>query len=423
MELIFGVRFAISSNMRTLGISLLLASIATLSPFNAAWGASTKTLPKGIRSFALRTGFIQGLNQGFDDSGSQLGIGDLKSVRFDSDFLTHSSDRSRLLVDALNSIGSQNLGNQLNLGTLKIDARPEVKFMAPVLAFGVQSHWTLALAIPVISFKNEVSYRVEDSNVDYYRQIGAGSISPELSQALNTSPAAEFEKSVNEKGYKPMNSRNQTFLGDLQLVSFYRLSANRSSSSLLQTTLTLPTGPKYDSDDLLSANTWGRTSIENTLIFGFQTTRRLSLNPYAGINIFIPDQVQRRIPRNEYDNLPAANQKETTQRQLGAGVKVGIDSNYDFTRAWSAGLGAEHQSKAKDNYSGPGENYRYDLLSEETDSTSSTLKALLNFSSVAAYRAKQALLPGIISIGISDVIAGKNVLKETRTELSTMLFF
>lgn len=408
--------------MRSIRGLFLFALLMTTTP-NWSWAASTKTLPKGIRSLALRTGIVQGLNQGFDEQGSQMGIGDLRAVTFDAQMLSQQSDRSRLLVDALNAIGSQNLGSQLNLGTLKADAKPAIQFMAPVLAYGIQSNWTLALAVPVISFKNDVSFRVEGSNVESYRQLGAGSISPELSQALDTSPAVEFEKSLRDKGYKPMGSRQQTFLGDLQLVSMYRIQNSRTYSSLLQTTLTLPTGPKYDSDDLLAGNIWGRTSLDNTFVIGYQAARRVSLNPYAGVNLFLPDQVERRVPNSEYDTLPAADQKKTTNRQLGASVKLGMDANFDITRAWSTGVGGEHSVKAQDKYSGSGENLRYDLLSDETDSSASTLRALLTYSSVAAYRAKKALIPGIISLGISDIIAGKNVLKETRTELSTMLFF
>lgn len=409
--------------MRKLVSRFILISTLVFAPLATAWSASTKTLPKGIRSLSLRTGIISNLSQGYDESGSQMGIGDLKAVTFDATVISNQSANGRLLIDALNSIGSQNLGSQLNLGTLKVDARPELQFMAPVFAYGIQSNWSLALGLPVISFKNNASYRVEGSNAAAYLQLGAGSISPELAAALETSPAVQFEKSVNEKSYKPMGARQQTFIGDVQLVSLFRFQSSRTSSSLLQTTLTLPTGPKYDTDDLLAGNIWGRTSIENTLVFGYQAGRRLALNPYAGLNIFIPDQITRRIPKNEYDTLPALEQKKTTNRQLGSSVKVGLDANLDITRAWSGGVGGEYLTKAQDKYSGPGEGLRYDLLSEETESSAATLRALINYSSVAAYRAKKALLPGIISFGISDIVAGKNVYKETRTELSTMLFF
>lgn len=388
-----------------------------------ALAQSTKTLPAGIRTVSVRTGLISGLNQKYSDAGQIESLSDAKSIKFDSQALLHLSAESRNLIQVLNTTGPQGLGNQLNLGTIKVDALPSVQYTAPIFAYGLRKYWTLAFSIPVIKFRNSVKLSLEGSNVDSYKALGLEGLSDDLKRALNTDVIAETEATLAEKGYLPLDNRDQTFVGDIQLVSLFRFYSDKSTQRLLKTTISLPTGPAYNPDDLMVPNTFGRLSVDNTVVFGFQMSSRFSLNPYAGVQIHLPDRVQMRVPNSDFDTLPAANQKRTVGRWIGPLARLGTEANYQFTRAWSASAGAELNAKASDQYTGSGDELRYDLLSKATDSSSTVINFGATFSSVAAFMAKRAMVPGTLGITFSDTVAGRNTLRETKTELSLMIFF
>ena len=398
----------------------LTIAIAFGSPAHAA---STHVLPSGVRSFAVRSAYVDGMENAYGSNGRLSSLGDSKSMTFDAVTLAKVNDQARNLIDALNAIGSQNLGSQLNLGTLRVHTKPQLAYIAPTFAYGLSKRWTVGVGLPVVQYSNRVRLSAEGSNLESYRNLGLTGFSSQLDQALNIDLVTEVEKLIAQRGYKALKSREETFFGDIQLAALYQLHRGKKLEVLYQTTLSLPTGPANDPDDLLAPNLFARTSLENSINIGWRAFRKVTFVPYASVLVYAPDRVRVRAPASVDDVLPAAEQTRTVQRELGLTSRVGSEATWTFNSEWSTVAGIDFMKKAADNYKGPDQELRYDLLSKDTDSQAVTLKTGLSYSSVAKFKRKQTSVPTLTSFEISDIVSGVNVIRQLKAELSLMVFF
>lgn len=388
---------------------------------NLAHAASTDTLPKGINSPSLRIGYVQGIDQRFAGDNNLYNLGDYKSVQFTAQNLANFNQRARELIAALNRFGSQELGSNINFGVLKVDSRPEVQYYAPVYARGLTDKWTLGLGIPVVNYKNRISLSQENSNLDYYRNQLTG-LSPELDAALNIDLVHETQATLTERGYRQIENRNETFIGDIQLASLYRLIGDNWNGLLYSATLSLPTGPKYNPDDLAALNIFGRTSIENKFLWSTMLSRSLEVVPYVAHQYNLPDKVTARVPKNEDDVLPDQSSKESVERRVGSSMTVGGDFNVHIDEQLSVGAGYSVMEKSRDQYSGS-EGRRYDLLGQSTDSKAQRVNAMISYSTIKSFFKKKSFMPAIVAFSYQDTIAGSNVERRTINELNLMMFF
>jgi hypothetical protein len=382
---------------------------------------STTVLPTGIDSPSFRMGTIQGIDQKYVADGSLMKLGDYKSVAFDAPQLAKFSPDAKKLIDVLNRFGPQSLGDKFNLGVLRVDTSPQVKYFAPVYARGVTERWTLGLGMPIVNYTNKIRLSQQFSNIDYYRQQFSG-LDPELDAALNTNLGQATNQTLIGKGYRPLVDRDETFLGDVQLVSLYRLYEDPNQALVYQSQLGLPTGPKYNTDDLAAINIFGRTTLNNTLAYSRKLGTRFTVVPYLAYLVNFQDSVDVRVPGSEDDALPDASTKENLQRKIGNTATLGGNLVYDASDALGLGVGYEMSEKDQDVYRG-GRNQRYDLLALNTANKARRASLEITYSSVKSYFKKAAILPAMITYGVSDVIAGVNIERQLIQELNLMLFF
>jgi len=395
--------------------------VSSLGAFCAHALTTTDVLPGGIDSPSIRVGYIQGIDEKYTQDGSLMKLGDYKSVAFDAAHLAKFNQDAKKLIDALNHFGSQKLGDNFNLGVLKIDTMPSVKYFAPVYARGITDKWTVGVGLPVVNYTNKIHLSQEFSNTEYYRQQFSG-LSPELDQALNTNLAASTNQTLVSKGYKALGDRNETFLADVQLVSMYRFYEDDTQALLFQAQLGVPTGPKYNPDDLAAINIFGRTSLTNTLAYSRRLGMRLSVIPYLSYMYSFQDTVDVRVPTSEDDTLPDESNKENVRRKIGDIATLGGSLVYDYSDALSLGAGYEFAIKEQDTYSGSRDS-RYDLLSQDTAMKAQRARANISYSTVKSYFKKAALIPTVFSFEVSDVVAGMNIERQIVQELNMMLFF
>lgn len=385
-----------------------------------AWPISTETLPERISSPILRYGVISGLSGKFDSQGRLVNLGDSRSVSFDAATLSKVSPEARALVQALNKIGSQGLGDQINLGTLRIDTQPELRYWAPILAHGVLNTWTLALGVPIVTYKNKISLSHEKSNLDFYR-AELSQLSDEFNEALNINLVNEAQATLREKGYRPLENRDETFLGDMQFISLWRFYDGPSFRGALRSQLTLPTGPKPNSDDLMAPNVFHRSGVENKFILE-KPLGLIALKPYIGFAHFLTQNYEARVPKNEDDSLPDASQKEVVRKNFGLTTLLGGEVEYAWSDSLSFWTGVERSAKASDSYGGS-RNLRYDLLARNSDSLALKSRVGFSFSTVKDYFKSKAALPAMASLEFSDTFLGKNVERMMVTEFNLMMFF
>ncbi|MBC7370142.1 MAG: hypothetical protein H7326_01165 [Bdellovibrionaceae bacterium] len=387
-----------------------------------SWGAtSTTVLPEGVNSPSFRFGSIQGIDQKYTENGSLMKLGDFKSVSFDVTQLSKFNPDAKKLIDALNRFGSQRLGDSFNLGVLRIETAPAVKYFAPVYARGITSKWTLGLGVPVVNYTNRIQLSQQFSNIAYYRQQFSG-IDPELDAALNTDLGQATNQTLTAKGYKALSSRDETFIGDVQVVSLYKFFEDTTQALNYQLQLSLPTGPQYNPDDLAAINIFGRTTVVNTLAYSKRMSSRWTAVPYVSYMINITDKVNMRVPTSETDTLPEETTKEILDRKIGNTSSIGGNIVYDFSEELAVAAGYEASDKDQDAYRG-GRGQRYELLDLNTAAKYQKARAEVSYSSVKSYFSKQAMIPAIISYQISDIIAGINIERQLTQELNVMLFF
>lgn len=407
-----------------LGLALAVAVVALI-PVSALALDSASVLPVGVRSPAIRTGTVGGIGEKYTSGGFLQTLSDYHSIVFDARTLKQVHPDAQRLVSVLNQFGHQNLGDALNLGVLRIETSPEVRYYAPILAYGLTPKWTVAVGLPVISYRNSFSLSQYGSNVAAIQaQIGAN-VDRELNQAfaqLNTSLVTSAENVLAEKGFKPLRRRDQTIYGDVQLAGIYQFLNTPKWAAAAKTLVNLPTGPADDPDDLADLNIFGETAVEEILIINYQLTSSLQLATRMSYRFTVPDRVVLRVPESEGDTLPSAETKERLSRDRGDSAFFGNSFRYKLLDRVSAGAGYEVMTRGKDRYSGTrGANYA--LLARGTDGGSMRFRTGAEYSSTDAYSAGRALLPMILSYEFSDTVAGRNVERQTIHELWLTLFF
>ncbi len=387
---------------------------------------STQTVPAGIRSPSVRVGNISQLSQKYTGTGNLANSVDLRSFEFNAKKLSVIEPKIAQLVGLFNRMGRYDLGSQINKGTLKIDSQPIIKYTAPLMAFGVTDRWTLGGGIPVVNYKNDIQLSKTASNIAAFKKIASELGVDELNQGLqqldDIDLISTFHTELQKKGYNDLEKQDQTFLGDLQLASLYRMDDLGLLQSQFRLNIILPTGPKFNSDNLAAFNQFGYTSLEPQIISAHPLINRLKIAGLLGLRIYVPDQVTVRVPENEDDILPSAEQKETVKRSPGMKLTESLQLSYSASSAWTFFGISEWSQKSSDRYEGSGQK-RYDLLSRDTETQTHVVIGGISFSSVEAYQKSKKGIPAMVSAQISDTIAGKNVERQLVQEISGTLFF
>ncbi len=385
---------------------------------------STQVLPESINSPSIRMGVVSGIGMKFMSSGDLMTLGDYNSIEFDAKALAQFEPRVNQLVAVLNQFGPQRLGDQLSLGVLRVETTPEVRYFAPVYARGITERWTLGVGVPIITYKNRLRLTQTGSNLAEIR-AQPGNASPVLEDAFNQldiNLADVAQKELASKGYRALTDRDETQVGDLQLVSILQFAKREKTSAQFKTILSLPTGQGNDPDDLADLGIFGYLAIENQILGNYVIRNRWQLAAKGGYRYTFNDRVTRRVPLNEDDSLPGMNTKEQVSRQTGGAFFAGASLTYAATDTVDLAVGVESTRKAADNYSGKLSN-RYDLLARDTQSSSDRIRMGITYSSVEKFLAGQAWLPTMIAYEFSDTLRGINTERMTVHELWLQLFF
>ncbi len=424
MDILAPVRFEFLPSLGTLFISILMAQVTIGAADPAQAMDSADVLPVGINSPALRTGTVSGVDQKFTSDGQLVTLGDYHSVVFDSQALQQAEPRVQQLVNVLNQFGHQNLGDALNLGVLRIDVKPDVRYFAPLHAYGVTKRLTIAVGLPIVTYDNRISLRQEGSNLDQV-QAEVGAAFPELNDAF-TQMRISLVESVNSelarKGYKPLADRNETIYGDVQVAALYQFFKSPNLAMTSKTLVGLPTGPADDPDDLADLGAFGETSLEEILLVNWRPWSRLQITTKAGYRWLIPDRAMKRVPDGRNDPLPGLERKERLQRDKGDAITVGLSGNLKLLSRVKAAIGVEHLQRGRDRYEGA-RGWDYSSLSRNTDGESTRVRTGIEYDSTDAYFGGTASVPLLASYEFSDTVAGRNVERQNIHELWLTFFF
>ncbi len=385
---------------------------------------SADVLPKGIYSPSIRIGIVSGIGQEYGSDGALQSLGDVHTMGFDAQKLIALQPQVAQLVSALNQFGSQKLGDKINLGYLKFDIQPQVNYYAPVFARGMTDRWTLAIGAPVIHYQNSVGLESTGSNIDaIHAQVGYSS--PQLNGAfgsLKVNLVSQAQQTLSSLGYQPIGQSDREFVGDVQIASLYQFYKSDRFKLLSKTMIGLPTGPQADPNDLAALDNSGQSSIEQQIIFNYRVFGPLTLAAKVFYHYNLADKVEKRVPLDANDSLPAQDQTEKLDRKIGDAGGAGVSATYEIFSRLALSGGLEFQSKAADRFSGSMP-YDYAMLDAGTNSTYQLVKFGLAYSTVQSYFKQESFMPFIASFEFSDTIAGTNMPHITTNELWLTMFF
>lgn len=389
---------------------------------------ATETLPAGITSPAIRFGMVTGVDSKYNSDGTVQSLNEINTINFTSDQIAKlGGSEVNSLVTILNQFSQQNLGSQLNLGTLRVETEPDVRYIAPIFARGINEKFTLAVAMPIVFYQNDLRFNQSNSNVSAIcDQIqGAQNNLNELRDAcqkLNTKITDAAQNEIQKKGFKPVRSRKETVFGDIQLVGLWKFYERDIHSLMVRTSLTLPTGQKNDPDDLADIGAFGYRAIEPILIYNIMPIKSVRLSAKIGYKLMIPDHAVYRVPGSAGDVLPGPETKENLSRDIGDTITLGTAANYYFWKSFSIAGGYEYTQKGADSFSGE-KNARYDLLAKDTRSTAHKLRAAFSYDTIDLYKRTKSIPPLKLDFEVSNTIAGTNSDRQLVNEVSLTMFF
>lgn len=394
----------------------------------------TGVLPQGVNFFSFRGAYVGGIDQKYN-SGSQLyNQGDLYSTSFDIQELKNfatpkNAERLNQLTDLLNGLSTDNVGDRVSSGTLKFHAEAELKYVAPIYARGITSHWTLGIAVPIINFQARGTVTQTGSNIEQIKKEYQSlyDYNQDFRDGLNelSDMKTQFNKALQEKGYDPIgetHKKNDTFIGDIQILNLYDLGHAQGWAGTLKFVTVLPTGPQDNPDDLLDLSNQHQTALGLGYIQDLKLWPRWVMGSSVNGLMRLPDNIEKRVPTSRNDKLPGPETKEGLRRDLGDQVSVAANLRYQLLTSLEVGGGYELGSKEEDKYSGS-RGYDYSLLGESTYQSWQKIIISMEYSSVNDFLSGAASMPMGVSYDYSDVVAGINIERQQVHELNIKVYF
>jgi hypothetical protein len=403
----------------------LFTAYVLLLSFNAsAEFETTNILPNGVRNLRIRYGSVSGLNEAFTENGELRYLSDINSVELDSQFISKFDSRIENLIALLNQFGTYQIGDQLNLGRLSIVANPSVNFTAPMFAFGLNKKTTIGIAVPVVRFENSIGVSQVESNLPDI-QAELGPLNVDLNQAfndLNSGLTSGFRDSLASKGYKPLTSRSETFLGDIVLFSIHQFEISPDTTQALQFQYGLPTGPKADPSDLTDLENFNRISFRPMWLLSHKLSKSWSTIFLTTYQYFFEQEVDKRVPTDMNDSLPGPETQRSVRQKIGDVWSVMTGINFKLDDSLSFGLAFQYEEKAKDDYGGIA-NVSNSILRARTDREAQVVRFEAEYSTVNQYLRNKFAIPLALNYEVSQVFQGRNIENQTRHEVNFSVFF
>lgn len=410
--------------------------IALLSGSSAFANDSTRTLPKGIFGVRLSNVFVTGANYQFGADGNKGTIADIHATPLRGQMVRQVSEMGnnstigglilKQVVSALqNSTAGQALINSLDLGQMKTDITPTAHVFAPTIMYGVTNSWSMIVNVPFIRLKTDVAWQyVPGSSTALLNAVSSAAnvvgvtAIPDSSQFV---PLAH--KALAEKGYKPLESGEKSFVGDSRLNNLFALGHVGPVSFGAMNTLGLPTGPKHDPNDLLDPGDFHHTFIEQEVTMVYAVTRKFQLYSSGGVRYYLPEKTDFRVPTEEADLNPDPGQIETLTRQVGLGKWAEAGLKYRVLSRFGVSAGVVHLTREADKFSG-NRGLRYDLLEKTypyNGTETSSFKLGLTYDPLSNYR--PGSIPLMVDLNYEEVFAGTNAPATKQLMLSFSTYF
>ncbi len=398
-----------------------LASAQMISAFNRE---RSGTLPKGrfFVSFVSISGSLDSL-YGADGIRKPLSSNLSQSISF-SRITQEEPARRRQLAGLFRSNG---VSLEDSAGNLSGSINGTIDGKVPVLGYGITDTLGLYVSVPIIRFRVASQYQFNQSIASQklltrLSETDQRSTAVEIESAFNTS----LESKLSKAGYQWNPSRDQNYLGDIQLMFLQTLpdadDGNRKQS--IQPIVILPTATGKELQDLYGLQAGkGRFglglkgAIEQKLIYP------LLLNFSASANYLFANRQGRRLPVSDGDEL---NESLDEDVQVSGGMQAASQAQlgYRFPKWVGLNVGLLWQREFAENLQGTAfSRAAYALASARTDRELFTSYASLDFNSIPSFLEGNFWFPAMAEIGIGLPLRGRNSISEPVIQMQGSLFF
>lgn len=401
-------------------------------------GDDTRTLPKGIFGVRVNNVFVTGADYEYGPGGQRVTTGEANASSISQQaaqtFNNPTGGIGKTIYNAVASILQSPsaasftvsaIGNELqslDLGKMEVNVTPTSTVTSPTLMYGVTNRWSTIVNVPVIKLDNEVAWQYIPGastnlldNASHLASLAGISI-PNSSQFVSIG-----QSTLTQKGYKPLASEETQFVGDIYVMNLFDLGRLGPFSFGTMNTISLPTGPAHDANDLLDVGAFHHTFMEQEFTTVLHVTRKFQSYLSGSVRYYLPEQTSWRVPANAQDADPDITQEGTITRQVGFGTMAEGGVKYRVLKRFNTKAGVVYETKQADRFSGtiPGD---YDVISSTfpyAASTATSYNLGVTYDPLTNYR--PGSIPLMVDLSYQEVVAGVNTpaIKEVMISFST----
>jgi hypothetical protein len=415
--------------MRKLGYLTLISFFAANQVFAGGLAApfeveNASVLPPSIRNPRYKN-VNTWVESKFNADGKLESLGEKlnKAVIWNNIIEAQSDDTKKNLLKG--TLETKNLGSNDSVGNITGAVNAYANVNVPVLAYGVNENWTLALAIPIykIDLSVDSGFVLSENTQGVIDQVKAKD--PVKALDMSRQLTHPLTDKLQNMGYQPLQSEHYTAIGDMKLVSKYKIFDNSADVVTIKSELTLPTGKVSDVNKLVELPTGdGQFDVGAGAIWDHYFGSQFTGNIYGLANLQLPDHLKRRIPTTAEGGLTS--DIEDVRRDSGDQLLLGTSIQFGSSKGGIyANLGYIYQYMQATQFKGSAfAKDRYAWL--ENQFPSQELKSMvgqIGFSTIEAYRAKEFPVPLQANLGFGRPLSGRNATAADVYMAELVLFF
>ena len=237
-----------------LGLSFLLSLPALAGGLAAPFSiGSTKVLPEGIRSLQV-TGIMTTVDGWYNDTGVTSGVAEPFNLELSYARLLKAEKGENLKLNVESQL--KNKGVDLNsiAGRSYADINTRVVATVPTMAYGLTKHWTLALAVPIVYTNMDVETGFVGSAQLQSLVTDFSGKSRKQTKLIESKLRDVIATEISNKGYKPLDKKKKTQVGDLTLVAKYLAYQDLTVSWALTNRFVFPTAKVRDAHNVVETD-------------------------------------------------------------------------------------------------------------------------------------------------------------------------